>query len=147
MLIIESPQMQEPKLSETPNLRRIWLQLANWTMVIVIMMLVYLVLTILNMLFLAPKLEADHPDSANSYLAFFLVVVLMGLPAWYGYQFVRLIRSGINQEDPALKTQAFRYFRLNYRFYGIINLIYLGILILLIVVAIFVIAASEAGTN
>jgi len=133
MLQETDPTPEHKRLHETPVLRQTWEQLATWTMICVILLAIYAVLSVVFMIFIGDGTRSFKPSGTEvgqQMFSLLMVLALIAFPAYYGYQFALLIRKGMKYNDAGLKTEAFRYLKLNFSFYGILNIVFIGFFLL-----------------
>ncbi|MEI6411784.1 MAG: hypothetical protein WCR52_20500 [Bacteroidota bacterium] len=120
----------------TPELGAYLREISVWTFIFIGISAFFFVLTVIQNYFNYTQIDPEHENIGSLLNSTILGLLLIGMPGWFAYQFAINVRKGLQSESPAAMEKGFQNLRGLYVFFGIMTILYLGILLLAFVVAI-----------
>ena len=134
----------EKDIRITPFVRSIWTEIILWTFICLGLTLLYLFLSGFSMLGNRNPM-LNQTLQATQWFSYFVSLLFVLWPAWYSFKFVTMLKKGMETDEMDAIADGFKYFRYNYAFYGILALIYIGLIVLMFFLLFFI--GSMANTR
>ena len=121
----------EDGLKITDEIRRYWLETANWVLFLAVLMFIGIGFVLIGMFF-GGFLSASTGESGGIgiMIAFFLYALVLFFPAWYYYKFSTLTKQALNTGDNNALEDGFDYLKRFYRFIGILVIVLIALYVL-----------------
>lgn len=118
-------------LKITDEIRRYWLETANWVLFLAVLLFISIGLLLIGM-FVGGIMSAGNAVGGGIafMVMFFLYALLLFFPAWYYYKFSTLTKQALNTGDNNALEDGFDYLKRFYRFIGILIIVVIALYVL-----------------
>ena len=140
------PEPENPAalLRITPEIRAYWIEIANWALVFAGLTTLYFIVSSINSLSNTSNFgEADLPKSV-AFGAVIIGGVITLIPVWFLFKFATLTKDALRTESNQKLEEGFGFLKYHYVFYGILAILYFGLIVLAFVM-LLVVSSSRGG--
>jgi hypothetical protein len=120
----------------TPELGGYLREISLWALIFLGITAVFFVLSMIQNYRTYARLDSDGETLGSILNTTILGLLLVGMPGWFAYQFAVNVRKGLQSESPGAMEKGFQNLRGLYAFFGIMTILYLGLMLLAVAVAV-----------